>query len=99
MRSQSVVVAPPCFDGFAGVGEAAEEMLIEAFISQPAVEAFDKPVLHGLAWLNVMPLNTALFLRVKDGVRRQLRAVVADHHARVAPTLGDAVQFARGAHA
>ena len=65
MRSLSVVVAPPCFDGFAGVGEAAEEMLIEAFISQSAVEALDKAILHGLAWLNVMPLNTALLLPVK----------------------------------
>ena len=99
MGSLSVVVAPPCFDGFAGVGEAAEEVLIETFISQSVIEALDKAILHGLACLNVMPLNTALLLPLKDGARRQLRAVVADHHARVAATLGDAVEFARGAPA
>ena len=54
------------------MGEAAEEMLIEAFILQSAVDALDKAILHGLAWLNVMPLNSALLLPLQDGVRRQL---------------------------
>ena len=99
MRSEAVVVAPPCFDRFSCMSEAAEEMLIEAFVSQPAVEAFDEPVLHGLARLNVMPFDLALLLLLKNGVRCQLRAVVADDHARVAAPFGDAVKLTRRADA
>lgn len=68
MWSQTVVIASPCFDGFAGGGEATEEMPIQAFVAQAAVEAIDKAVLHGLARLNVMPFDLALFLPLKNGV-------------------------------
>ena len=34
--SLGVVVDPPCFDDFAGFGQASEQMLVEAFIAQPA---------------------------------------------------------------
>ena len=36
--SLGVVVDPPCFDDFAGFGQASKQMLVEAFIAQPAVE-------------------------------------------------------------
>jgi hypothetical protein len=45
-----------------------EEVLVETFIPQAAVEALDKTVLHGLAWGNVVPFDKAVFLSLEDGV-------------------------------
>ncbi|MDB5657682.1 MAG: hypothetical protein JWS10_297, partial [Cypionkella sp.] len=39
-----VVVVAPCRDQVAGMAQGVEEMLVEAFVAQPAVEAFDKAV-------------------------------------------------------
>ena len=40
-----VVIDPPCFDDPARRDQAAEQVFVEAFIPEPAVEAFHKPVL------------------------------------------------------
>ena len=52
--SFQIVIASPSFDDVSGVSEAAEQMLVQAFIAQPPVKAFDKTVLHRLAWLDGM---------------------------------------------
>lgn len=44
-----IVVVPPCFDVMLGLGIAREEVLVETFIPQAAIEALDKTVLHRLA--------------------------------------------------
>jgi len=37
-------------------------MLIQTFISQPAIEVLDKAVLHWPAWLGIMPTDTGIVL-------------------------------------
>ena len=49
MRSVQIVVDPPVFNNVPGMAIAAEQMLVEAFISQSSIEAFDKSILHRLA--------------------------------------------------
>ena len=39
-----VVIDPPCFDDPACRGQAAEQVLVEAFIAEPPVEASYEPV-------------------------------------------------------
>ena len=95
MWSLGVVVDPPCFDDVAGFGQAREQMLVEALIAQPADEALDEAILHGLARRDVVPFDPALLLPCEDGVRGQLGAVIADDHARSPTHLGDPVEFAR----
>lgn len=56
-------------------------MLVEAFITQPAVEALDEPVLL-LARCNAVPQQGLLFLPGQDHVRGHPGAVVADDHQR-----------------
>ncbi len=68
-------------------------MLVEAFVAQPAIEAFDKPILHWLSGCDVVPLDLLFLLPGQDGVRGELGAVVADDHARTASALDDAVKF------
>ena len=43
-------------------------MLIETLISEAPVKAFDKAVLHGFTWCDVMPFNLSIFLPLQDGI-------------------------------
>ena len=78
MRSVGVVVDPPFFDQPAGGRQAAEQVLVEAFVTESTVQALDEAVLHRLARRDVVPLDPAIFLPLQDRMRGQLRAVVAD---------------------
>ena len=94
MRSVGVVVDPPCFDDLAGLVQVGEQMLVEALVPQSAVEALDEAILHRLARCDVVPFDAVLLLPSKDGVRRELGAVVADDHAGAASGLDDAIELA-----
>lgn len=59
MGSFQIAIASQCVDDVSCVSEAVEQMFVKAFITQSAVEALDKTVLHWLAWLDVMPLKAA----------------------------------------
>ncbi len=56
-------------------------MLVQAFIAQTTVERLNQAILHRLAGLDVAPCASAIVLPFQDGVRGQLRPVVADYHA------------------
>jgi hypothetical protein len=45
-----------------------EEVLVETFVAQALVEAFDQAVLHWLARRNVMPFNACVLLPAEDGI-------------------------------
>ena len=49
MRSAGVVVHPPSFDLLTGILNRPEQMGVEAFISEPPVEAIDEAIFHGAA--------------------------------------------------
>lgn len=68
-------------------------MLVEALVTEPAVEALDEAILHRFAWCDVVPLDATLLLPGQDGVRGQLGAVVADDHARIVTQFGDPIEF------
>ena len=63
-----VVVDPPGFDDPTRPGQAAEQVFVQAFIPEPAVEAFHESALLGLARGDVVPQHRALFLPAQDGV-------------------------------
>ena len=58
MGPQVIVVVTPRLDGRARFGECEEDMLVEAFVTQAAVERFDEGVLQWLARLDVVPIET-----------------------------------------
>ena len=49
VRPDELVVEPPAVDDDASLGEAGEDLLVEAFVAQPAVEALDEAILLRLA--------------------------------------------------
>src|SRR5665213_206348 len=63
-----VIVAFPCGQLNAGLVQRAEQGVIELFISELAVEAFDKPVLGGLSRCNVVPLHGSVRNLVRGAI-------------------------------
>ena len=89
----AIVVETPGFDDPARLFQAAEQVLVQAFVAKAPDKAFCKPILHRLAGRDVMPADPALLLPFQDRVRGQLRAVVADEEAGVAAKFRDLVEF------
>jgi hypothetical protein len=72
-------------------------VFVEAFVAQPADQALDETILHGLAGGDVVPGHAVLLLPGEDRVRGQLGAIVADDlHRPIAP-LGKPVELTRKA--
>ena len=72
MRSVVVIVVTPARDDLAGMAVTPEQVLVQALVSQSPVERFNEAVLHRFARGDVVPLDAALLLPLKNGVRRQL---------------------------
>ena len=89
-----VVVDTPSLDDPAGLGEIGEQVLVEAFVAQPAVEQLDEAVLGRLSRRDVVPLDALVLLPAKDCPLRQFGAVVTDHHARPTTPFHEAVELA-----
>lgn len=68
-------------------------MFVEAFVSEPAAEAFHEPVLLRLAGGNVVPQHRPFLLSAQDRMRCQLRPIVADSRRRIAAGPGNPVQL------
>ena len=94
MRAVVIVVVAPCRNHAAGMAQRREQVLVEAFLTHPTVEALDQAVLHGFPGCDVVPLDFAVFLPFEHRVGRQFGAVVRHHHAGIATQLSDPVQLA-----
>ena len=94
-----VVIDPPGFDDAPGITETVEEMLIEALVAQPAVEAFDEGVLCRLSRRDVVPLDAGLTDPSQDRMTGQLRPIVGDDHLRRTPLGDEAGQLPGDPHA
>lgn len=57
VRAVMIVVVAPRGNQMTSMAEVGEEMLVEAFVPQPTVEALDQPILHGLARRDIVPLD------------------------------------------
>ena len=68
VRSVGVVVDPPFFDDVSCLVEIGEQVLVEALVAQPAVEALHEAILHWFARRDVVPFDAALLLPNQDGV-------------------------------
>jgi hypothetical protein len=55
-----IVVVAPKSQFASGIGQAVEDLLIQAFVAQAAVETLDKAILLRLARIDVVPLDTVL---------------------------------------
>ena len=93
MRPCGVVVLDPRGDHLAGLIEREEQCLIQQLVPHLAIEALDVAVLHGLARHDVMPVDPVFLRPGEDGMRGELRAIVADNHAGPSSLLDESCQL------
>src|SRR5271169_5746130 len=76
MRPYRVVVHSPLFDHHLGLLQRIEDLAIQAFISQLAVEAFTVPVLPGTARFDVQRLRAHRRQPLPQSFRNKLWPIV-----------------------
>ena len=92
MRPDLVVVLPPDGDSRSGPVQRLKPVVVQAFVPEVAVEAFDVAVLHESAGLD-QDVPDALALRpCHEGPARELRPVVSSYRQQVATKDCSAVQ-------
>ncbi len=89
-----IVVGAPCRDHAAGMAQRRYQVLVEAFLAHPSVEALDQAVLHGLSRRDVVPADLAVLLPFEHRITGQFGPIVADHKTWIPAKLGDPNQFA-----
>src|SRR5579863_632263 len=92
MWPEVVIVVPPRFDDLTRFSQAREHVLVEAFVAQLAVEAFDECVLDRLARLNVVPPD-AVGCPSEHCHTGKFCSIIADNHPGRDPLEGDAVEL------
>ena len=73
-----IVIVPPAPQYLSGVGETVEDFLVEAFVTELAIEALDEAVLLRLARRDVVPGDAGFILPFEDGATGQFAAIVRD---------------------
>jgi hypothetical protein len=69
-------VAAPAFDHDLSLLERVEDLAIKQLVSEPGIEALDKPVLPGTAWSDISRLRSDGSDPLLDGFRDELRAII-----------------------
>jgi hypothetical protein len=72
MRPDIVVVVAPESQGSAGICQTVEDLFVETFVAQAAVEGLDIAVLLGLSGGDVMPLDAVLVGPLEDRLAGEL---------------------------
>ena len=85
MGTHGVVILPPVLNDPFGLGQRAEGLGIQAFIPQPAVEAFDMTVFHRLARPDELQFDSPLLRPAIKGLACKLWAVVRVDDCRTLP--------------
>jgi len=85
VRPNLVVVLPPGGDGRSCLVQRLEPVVVQAFVAELAIEAFDVAVLHWPARLNQNVPDSMALCPCHEGPTGELRAVVRSYRLRVAP--------------
>jgi len=76
VRADGVVFLTPVVDEQACFGQGREPVLVEAVVTEGAVEGFDESVLHGFAGLDVVDGDTCGLSPEVEGATGELGAIV-----------------------
>jgi len=88
-----IVVDPPVFNDPARLSEDAEDVFIQAFVAQSAIEAFDKGILHWFSGRDVVPADARDLAPPEHGMRCHFRSIVGDNHVGLAAFADQLIQF------
>ena len=75
MRPDIVIVIAPDGQFLAGIREAVEDLFIQTFIAQAAVEAFDQAILLQFARVDVVPGHAGIARPFEDRGAGELSAI------------------------
>lgn len=81
MRPDRIVVVAPEGQLTPSVIQAVEDLLVQKFVPEAAVEAFDEGILLGLARVDLVPRHAILVGPFQDGPTGELGSIVADNTA------------------
>src|SRR5437899_6914589 len=84
-----IVIHPPVLDEPPSVSEGEKPMLVQALVSEPAVEALDEGVLNGLARLDEVQPHAPLLGPLVQHQAGELRSIVQHDLLRRLAALGD----------
>ena len=79
-QAQNAAIVDQGRHQLAGMGEVAEQGLVQKLVPHPAVEALDKSILRGLSGRDVVPFGLLLGAPLQDRVRGQFRPIVGNDH-------------------
>lgn len=99
VRPLGGVVDPPGLDQAACFVQRREQVLVQALIAEPTVEALHEGVLVKLSQCDVVPFHVALLLPVQKRVTGQFGAVVANDHTGLSSLLDQTIKLTGHAHA
>jgi hypothetical protein len=95
MRPDVVVVVAPEGQFAADICQAVEDLLIEAFVAQAAIERFDVAILLRLSGVDVMPLDAVRGGSLQDRLAGELGAVATDYAGGFSIDPDESVQLSR----
>jgi hypothetical protein len=78
MRPGLTVIQAPCFNDIPDLLEAAEPVLVQAFVAKPAVEALHVAIVDRFARADELQLDPASISPGIQGIADELRAVIDD---------------------
>ena len=76
MRSDFVIIPTPVLDGVPGMFQTYKPIDVQAFIPQPAIEAFNEGVLDRLAWANEVQFDASLVSPLIQRLTSKFRTIV-----------------------
>lgn len=82
MQSDIIVILPPAFNNFSGLGYCFEPMLVKALIAKPAVKTFCKTVLHGFSRINEDMINLLFISPMVHRIACKFGAVIRQNFFR-----------------
>ena len=95
MRPDIVVVVAPQGQRAAGVGQAVEDLLVQALVAQASVEGLDVAVLLRFAGVDVMPFDLVVVRPFQDGLAGELGPVVRNYAGGFSMDPDESVQLSR----
>jgi len=93
VRPDVIIIVPPGHEHEAGMRQRREQGLVNAFVTQAAVEALDEAVLHRLPRRDIMPFDLTLLRPAQDRRRGQFGPVVADDYMKLSSQADQRRQF------
>lgn len=84
----------PSFDDLGCLSEGAEDVFVQVFVPQSAIEAFQERVLNRFAGGDLMQADATALRPLEDSVRFHFCSVVTDNHVWLAASSDQIIQFA-----